>query len=70
VTFQLINEWENGILSQQPCWAPYFANIVPGMTIEEDVMTITQDTPRFQECAVTDLADQGRRISCGRMIIL
>jgi hypothetical protein len=67
--YLLPNHWDGGLLSEEPCRAPCFAGIIPGKTIETELMDIIENNEHFQGCELTDSPNQGRWVSCNGLIV-
>ena len=67
--FVLPNHWDGGLFSEEPCRAPCFAGLVPGITTETEAIELIQDSDYFQNCTLEDRPNQGRWISCNGLII-
>lgn len=67
--FLLPNQWDGGLFSEEPCQAPCFAGIIPGITVESELVDIIEDNERFQGCELEDRPNQGRWVSCNGLII-
>ncbi|HLO16458.1 MAG TPA: hypothetical protein VK206_16620 [Anaerolineales bacterium] len=55
----LPNNWDGGVLTDQPCTAPCFAGIVPGVTtMDQAIVVMQRDILHFQNCQIEDRSNQ------------
>ena len=69
--FNLPDNWDGGIISGQPCFAPCFAGIVPGITTEDEVLKIIeQESTRIQHCYTEYTYHDDKKFDCDGLLIL
>jgi hypothetical protein len=67
--YLLPNQWDGGLFSEKPCRAPCFAGIVPGSTVESELIGVIENDEHFRDCRLEARPDQGRWIACNGLII-
>jgi hypothetical protein len=68
--FFLPDNWDGGVISGQPCFAPCFAGIIPGITTEDEVLKIIeQESTRIQHCYTDYTYHDHKAFDCDGLLI-